>query len=123
LSDLLWQPLMVAASLEHRLTRIQIDPPREADEWAGALWDLDTLLWELAECADAARAGLPEMVDHADVEAARAGAAMRAILTGLRSRAPKPCTHCDGHAGSVEEGPCGHCEGTGIDPTDPEFPA
>jgi hypothetical protein len=121
LAELLYQVQSSAASINQTLIELQIEPPREADTWAAALWHLDTLLWGLADYAETARAGLPEMVDRADVEAERAASALRAILDGL-SRTPEPCPACDGHGGDASTGQCPACQGSALDPSDPASP-
>lgn len=122
LTELLYHVQTAATQINQTLIELQIDPPREADTWAAALWQLDTTLWELIDYADRARAGLPEMVDRADVEGERAASALRAIVSGLGDRVPKPCPKCGGHGGDPVNGTCPVCQGSAIDPSDPASP-
>jgi hypothetical protein len=122
LTELLYHVQTSAAQINQTLIALQIDPPREADTWAAALWQLDTTLWELIDYADRARVGLPEMVDRADVEGERAASALRVIVSGLGDRVPKPCPACGGHGGNRADGACPTCQGSAIDPSDPASP-
>jgi hypothetical protein len=118
LVDALYHVDAEAITLDRIVKNLLIDPPQTAEPWCEALYYLLDCLDGICERAIEARAQIERMIDTADVDAERAAAAMRAIVSVL---AP-PCPQCNGHGGDSAGGDCELCQGTALDPRAPLSP-
>jgi hypothetical protein len=118
LADALYHVEAEGAALTRVLQNLLVEPPQTAEPWSEALYYVLDCLDGICERAMEARPQIERMIDTADVDAERAAAAMRAIVSVL---AP-PCPKCGGHGGDVASGNCDACQGTAIDPRAPLSP-
>lgn len=93
LTDALYWVQADTASINQRLLRLQIDPPRQPDEWVAEVESLRLSLESLAGRCREAYPILGLMVDQAEGDYRRAVEGLVATIRGLQQQAEASAEH------------------------------